>query len=81
MQTIKLPRRFFIDHLERDLDTPRILRETKSHVYVSAADPALAELASDADYYKDPQWFDREYFGLCMSAKATLKALKEAGVA
>lgn len=73
---IRLPRRFFIDHLERDLETPEIHRETLTHVWVSPDDPALPELESDAEYYSDPAGFERVYFGLCMSARATLRAIR-----
>jgi hypothetical protein len=78
---IKLPKAFFIDHKERDLDTPKIAKETKANIWVSAEDPYLAELKSDAAYYSDMAdmgaW-DKYLFGLVRSAKATLKAIEEA---
>ena len=80
MKEVKLPRRFFIDHMERDLPTPTILRETKSHIFSALDDPHLPELMRDADYYRYARYFDREYFGLCASARATFNALRAAGI-
>lgn len=78
---IKLPKTFFIDHKERDLDTPEVAKETKANVWVHANDPYLAELKSDAQFYYD-LWcegaWDQYLFGLCMSARATLKAIENA---
>jgi len=75
---IKLPKRFFQDHKERDLDTPTVVKENSRNVWVNANDPHLAELRADADYYSD-MWdiggFDQWVFGLARSAKATLKAI------
>lgn len=78
MSLIKLPSRFFVDHMERDLDTPVVVKETQTHVWVNLDDPAMAELESDAEYYSDHTGFDRAYFGLCASARATLNAIKKA---
>ena len=78
---IKLPKSFFIDHKERDLDTPKVAKETKTNVWINADDPYLAELKSDAQYYSDMAdlgaW-DKYLFGLVRSAKATLKAIENA---
>lgn len=80
MVLIKLPKRFFQDHQERDLDTPGVVKETKTHVWVNANDPHLSELKEDAQYYSD-MWdmgsFDKWLFGICTSAKATVKALEQ----
>lgn len=77
---IKLPKRFFEDHKERDLDTPTVVKENSRNVWVDASDPHLAELKEDAQYYSD-LWdmgsFDRWLFGICTSAKATVKALEK----
>jgi|TARA_B100000902_G_C27089623_1_gene803153 hypothetical protein len=75
---IKLPKRFFQDHKERDLDTPTIVKENNRNVWVNANDPHLAELKSDADYYSlmwDMGSFDKWVFGIARSAKATVKAI------
>ena len=76
---IKIPQRFYDDHKERDLESPEIVKETKTHYWIKADDPDIAELKSDAHYYYT-MWnmgaFDNYLFGICMSAKATLKALQ-----
>ena len=76
---IKIPRTFYDDHRDRDLESPKILKETKTHYWIKADDPDIAELKSDAHYYYT-LWregaFDKYLFGLCMSAGATLKALE-----
>lgn len=76
---LKLPKRFFEDHRERDLDTPIVVKQNSSYVWVDQSDPHLAELKSDADYYSD-MWdiggFDKWLFGICRSAKATVKAIE-----
>ena len=76
---IKLPLTFYQDHEERDLDTPQPVQTTRTHVIVRADDPALDELLSDAMHYADSvASMGREYFGLCMSARATERAIKAA---
>lgn len=75
MATIRVPKRFFDDHAERDLDTPAIVRETKAHYFIRADDPATAELRSDAAYYADGP--DLLPPGLKASARATLIALRD----
>jgi len=77
---IKIPQRFYDDHKERDLESPEIVKETKTHYWIKADDPDIAELKSDAEYYYT-MWnmgaFDNWLFGICMSAKATLNALEK----
>lgn len=77
---IKLPKRFFQDHKERDLDTPTVVKENSQNVWVNANDPHLTELKSDADYYSlmwDMGSFDKWVFGIARSAKATVKAIEK----
>lgn len=79
MTLIKLPTAFFIDHQERDLDTPVMVKQTRTHVFVRADDPAIPELLDDARHYSDSVAFmDKSYFGLCMSARATERAILKA---
>jgi len=76
---IKIPKRFFDDHRERDLDTPRVMKDTRSNYWISKNDPAISELISDAEYYVEMGElgaFDKWMFGLVRSAKATLKSLQ-----
>lgn len=72
---IRLPKRFFDDHAERDLDTPAIVRETKAHYFVRANDPALDELREDAEFYAAEHGPDLLPPGLKASAHATFAAL------
>jgi hypothetical protein len=79
---VRVPARFFQDHMERDLDTPKVVRETSRFVWIRRDDPATPELLNDAEYYSDPSGPRigdyREGIGLFNSAKATVKALKPA---
>lgn len=75
---IKIPRRFYDDHCERDLEAPNVVRKTKRHYYIDGTSPHLAELLSDAEYYASefgPDWADGG--PIRMSAKATVKALRD----
>ena len=74
---IRIPRHFYYNHLRRShFGAPTAWKGTKRHVWIDPADSALAELLSDASYYSDPSGFYPEYFGLCMSARATAKAIE-----
>lgn len=79
MNLIKLPTRFFDDHRERDLETPKVVKSTKRHYFIADDDPAIPELLDDAEYYAaDICTADfPELFGLVSSARATVKALKK----
>ena len=78
---IKIPRAFYDDHRDRDLESPKIVKETNRNYWINADDPDISELKDDAQYYYDlwceGLWGDQYLFGLCMSAKATLKALED----
>ena len=77
MTLIRIPTVFFIDHEERALDTPVVVKETKTHFYIDSADPAIHNLYSDAEFYCDPYGPDADgLFGLKASARATMRALK-----
>jgi len=76
---IRIPWAFYIDHSERDLETPEIVKSTKRHIWIRADDPALSELRSDAAYYCHKYGPDAEYlFGLKASARATMNAINAA---
>lgn len=77
---IRVPRVFLVDHVERDLPTPEIVRSTKSHYYIRSDDPNLAELVSDAEHYADKTATDCEPW-LRSAAKALLNALEAGGYA
>lgn len=76
---IKLPKRFYADHRARDCgQSGKVVHSTKNFVTVELDDVAFEDLKSDADYYAS---FDGEDFhinrGVCLSARATLKALAQ----
>ena len=67
---LRLPRRFFIDHLERDLPTPDAIKENAFSVYVWSTDPNLPELIDDAIYY----WSEGDFDGWADDAKIICRA-------
>ena len=72
--TIRIPTRFFDDHHDRDLPSPAIVKVTKSHYHIAAADPNLDELRDDAEFYADPCG-PEDCARLKVAAKALLRAL------
>ena len=74
---IRVPSYFYVDHLERDLDTPADLGKCKTHAVVSADDPHLGELLDDAEHYAHPSGPDACGKGLIMSATATVRAIRD----
>ena len=77
---IRIPKKFYDDHCDRDLKAPTIIKETKAHYFV-ADDEHLSELLSDAMHYESPTWFGCEFgdylWGVCLSAAATVKAIEK----
>lgn len=59
---VRIPQKFFVDHSERDLPTPEIVKETKVHYYIKKDDPAWAELVDDARHYADPRATDCQHW-------------------
>jgi hypothetical protein len=81
MKLVKIPKRFYQDHIERDLPAPQVVKSTSLHYWINIEDPALSEFLSDAEFYKDEMtsgYADRTTFGLQRSAQATYDAIKEA---
>ena len=79
-KTVKVPKVFYIDHRERDLDAGTVIHETARHFTVEADLADLAEMLSDAEHYA---WLGtaelgQESFGLVSSARATAKAIRKA---
>jgi hypothetical protein len=60
--------------MERDLPSPVIVRSTKSHYFIRADDPEIAELVSDAEHYADSSATDCEPW-LKLAARGLLNAL------
>ena len=75
--TIRIPERFYTDHLERDLETPEDIGDNASYAVVRSDDPALAELLNDAEFYAHPYGPDAGPRGVTMSAKATVRAIRD----
>jgi len=76
---IQIPKHFYRDHQERDLDTPVNYTKAKGYVVIDSRDPALPELINDAEFYADEamcQEFWETCRGVVMSARATLKAIR-----
>jgi hypothetical protein len=73
---VRLPAAFFNDHAERELPTPKVLRENSRHVWVRSYDPALVELLNDARHYAHRDGPDECPRGLISSAKATVQTIE-----
>lgn len=73
---IRIPDRFYVDRMERALPLPEDLGKCRTHAIVSADDPNLWKLLSDAEYYAHPSGPDACGRGLIMSAKATVRAIR-----
>lgn len=94
MKEYRLPKKFIEDHDDRNLlrraDGSEmgeiislddvVVKQTKSHYIVNLTIEQANELMSDADYYATPGVIDPSLFGLCSSARATVKALLAQGV-
>ena len=79
---IKIPKRFFEDHRERfDEEFPAVINETKTHYFISRDDEHLWNLEADCEHTIEMHSLGEEWycqnFGFVMSARATLKAIKE----
>jgi len=72
----KIPKRYYIDHVECDCEAPEILKETKSHFIISAEEtPELLELRSRALFYIAEGPYMYGCAGIVASAKATIKVI------
>jgi len=74
---VRIPYKFFFDHMHRGLPTPTVQHETKSFLWIRRDDPAIGELISDAKHYAHRWGPDEMPPGLKSAAKALLKALGE----
>jgi hypothetical protein len=72
---VRIPTRFFDDHAERELPTPVVVRETKTHYYIAKDDPAVGELLDDARHYAHVDGPDMCPPGLIPAARALIRAL------
>lgn len=78
MNTYRLPKVFYDDHINRDLLGGNIIKETRTHYFIELSPEAHLDIIEDAKLYIDlaPD-LQREYFGLVSSARATIKALEK----
>jgi hypothetical protein len=78
MVRVRIPKIFYNDHRDRDLPSPVVVNESKSHYWIDASDPDISELLSDATYYSTSVGWSEQWDsirGLVYSARATVKAL------
>ncbi len=79
----RLPPYFYGDHCDRGLPSGRIVRTTKTSVFVELDASECAEMLASADYYVDQTAAmldsDPAQIGLISSARATAKALRKQG--
>lgn len=77
---IRIPTRFFDDHVDRGLPAPRVVRATRNHYFIEGQPGhELEELLEDARHYSEPGLFpEREMLGLVASARATARAIEKA---
>lgn len=74
----RVPKKFYDDHVGRDLPAPPVVRATGRHLYIDDAHHDFPELVADAQYYANP-WGPDECPDIVRAAKALLKALRDAG--
>ena len=74
---VRVPARFYDDHVLRDGDPGRVVKRAGGRVTVELDDDALASLERDARFYAamGEGEFDRADHGIVKSARATLRAL------
>jgi hypothetical protein len=77
MAMIRITKNFYNDHIERDLEAPAILRESKRYYWIDPEDANFAELHADAIFYRG-MWLDGAYDSylkpICMSAHQLITA-------
>ena len=78
-QGVRIPKRYYDDHRDcADMDSPKILRSTKSHYYIDdTPSPEWDEFVSRCEFYAaEPENVD-DCCPIVFSARATLKALNK----
>ena len=75
-KTYKITKRFYEDHVERDLIAPDVVKKTKTHLWIDATEnEAMAELRSDALFIALGNIDGFQYEGLRRSAIALLDVI------
>lgn len=76
---VKLPPRFYDDHVSRDLPAGVTVKRTKGYIEVELTGFEFDDLLSDAQHYATPGMYpEPEYRGLVASARATVVKLIDA---
>jgi len=80
MKTVKIPRLFWEDSINCDTNVPDSIKETRTHVWITmGVGPQMSDFMSRAEMYADIRnGYWESCRGLVLSARATLKAIKEA---
>jgi len=79
MKLTRIPKRFFDDHFERGLPTPRVVKSTSMHYWIDVTDPSVPDLLDDADFYRTEMTNGYAFgtgLGLQRSAEATYQAIQ-----
>tara|TARA_Y100001963_G_C6594094_1_gene359359 strand:+ start:431 stop:694 length:264 start_codon:yes stop_codon:yes gene_type:complete len=82
-ELIKIPKRYYDDHVDCDCIAPQIIRETKQHYFIDPTEnDEMAEFRSRLNLYADSyctqDYWENGFSGVVLSARATLAALKKA---
>lgn len=76
-KSIKIPSRFYFDHVNRDLSKGIVVKEyANGKVLVEMTDEEISDLLSDAEFYSEGVDY-AELKGLQSSAKATVRAIND----
>lgn len=82
MAIIRITKRFYNDHIERDLEAPEPVRESKRYYWIDTKDKNFAELHADAIFYRG-MWLDGAFDSylkpICMSAHQLCVAFEKSG--
>tara|TARA_Y100000114_G_scaffold78825_1_gene72595 strand:+ start:640 stop:927 length:288 start_codon:yes stop_codon:yes gene_type:complete len=74
----RIPKRFYDDHVDRELPAPEIIKQTKQHYWIDLNSEHLGELLSDADCFGDYLGFEEYVYPVIHSARATTAAIEKA---
>ncbi len=74
---IKIKPKYGQDALDRCLDIGTYITENKAAMVLECTPEQLHELKSDARHYATPGNFGNDYRGLVLSARASLKMIRE----
>lgn len=76
---MKVPAKFYLDHRARECgESGKLVSSTNNYVIVELDSIALEDLLSDAIYYASLSREDfQENKGVCLSARATVKAIND----